>query len=213
MELEAALRVAASQRSVAMTEAGSGMRHGFRAIVRDDVVGTQPSRDASVPQLEGEVAAQAERDALEAYVAELHNGQPTERHQWDAREDRSRSRRVSLSTVASSPELLSLSSPKPAHSSSKKEKRHRQRRASTGSAAIALSLQQCELAWALPAAAQACHAAPDDTPAAPGAVADSSDSPPRHRSRRHSANSLSSHTRPNRDHCGETAPPVVELFY
>ena len=68
------MRVAALQRSVAAAEAGSGTRHGFRAIVRDNnAAGNQPpSRDdASAPQLEGEsvAAQQAERDALGAYVA------------------------------------------------------------------------------------------------------------------------------------------------
>ena len=166
------MRLAATQRSVAETEAGSGTRHGFRTIVRHAITGKP--RESSAPQLEGEAAAQADRDALVAYVAELHNGQPTERNQWDAREDRSPRRRSSLST-----ELLS------SHSG-KKEKHHQRRRSSS-----TLLLQQCELGWGVPLPnAQTCFSASDDAPAVSGAVANSGDSPPRHRSRRHT----SSHT-------------------
>ena len=91
------MRVAATQRLVAEAEAGSGTRHGFRAIVRRAITGKP--REPSAPQLEGGAAEQADHDALEAYVNELHLWQPTGRNQWDAREGRSHGRQRQAATT------------------------------------------------------------------------------------------------------------------
>ena len=144
-ELEAAMRVAAAQRSVATTEAGSGTRHGFRAIVRHVIRGGRPRspRDDAASSLEGDAAAAADRDALEAYVVEPHNTPPTDRQQWDARE---RQARRSSTSVIGSPNLTGSPKGSSSHGGSgsgskKAEKRSRRHSCS------ALSPQQLELAW------------------------------------------------------------------
>ena len=137
------MRVAAAQRSVAVTEAGSGTRHGFRAIVRHVIRGSRGSRSSlDGPSLEGDAAAAADRDALDAYVTELHNSQPTDRQQWDARERQAR--RSSTSIVGS---LGMMGSPKASgsHGSNKAEKSSRRHSCS------ALSPQQLSLSWDTPA--------------------------------------------------------------